>query len=239
MYESFQSKGPQVEFTGGMYVVGHFQEFEDEYLETMYEFYEQDPLQRVRTGDLASRLGVAPASATEMIQRLAARGYLEYIPYKGASLTESGLVHGQKMKRRHRLAEVLLESLPFDGNAHETACRLEHAIDDDLEVALSRLMGGVMVDPSGRPIPAPTKDIEQRIAIHPTSFSLDLLEPNQTGSILAFLLPKNIIDGLQSSCLAVGSTFVRDDEGNLIVEGKHLMLSEEWSKAIFVQLSME
>ena len=52
-------------------MVGHFQEFEDEYLETMYEFYEHDPLQRVRTGDLASRLGVAPASATEMIQRLA------------------------------------------------------------------------------------------------------------------------------------------------------------------------
>ena len=48
-------------------MVGHFQEFEDEYLETMYEFYEHDPLQRVRTGDLASRLGVAPASATEMI----------------------------------------------------------------------------------------------------------------------------------------------------------------------------
>ena len=63
-----------------MDMVGHFQEFEDEYLETMYEFYEHDPLQRVRTGALASRLGVAPASATEMIQRLAARGYLEYIP---------------------------------------------------------------------------------------------------------------------------------------------------------------
>ena len=220
-----------------MYVVGHFQEFEDEYLETMYEFYEQDPLQRVRTGDLASRLGVAPASATEMIQRLAARGYLEYIPYKGASLTESGLVPGQKMKRRHRLAEVLLELLPYEGDAHETACRLEHAIDDDLEVALSRLMGGVTVDPSGRPIPVPTKDIEKRIAFHSTSCSLDLLESNQSGSVLAFLLPKNIIDGLHRSGLSVGSTVLRDDEGNLIVDGKHLMLSEEWSRAIFVQLS--
>ena len=220
-------------------MVGHFQEFEDEYLETMYEFYEQDPLQRVRTGDLASRLGVAPASATEMIQRLAARGYLEYIPYKGASLTESGLVHGQKMKRRHRLAEVLLELLPYDGDPHETACRLEHAIDDDLEVALSRLMGGVTVDPSGRPIPVPTKDIEERLALYSASFSLDVLEVNQTGTVLAFLLPKNIIDGLQSSGLKVGSTVVRDHEGNLIVEGKNLVVSEEWSKAIFVQLSQE
>ena len=105
-------------------MVGHFQEFEDEYLEMMYEFHESDAGGVVRTGDLASKLGVSPASATEMVQRLATRGYLEYIPYKGARLTAQGLVHGQKMKRRHRLAEVLLEILPYDGNPHETACRL-------------------------------------------------------------------------------------------------------------------
>ena len=92
---------------------------------------------------------------------------------------------------------------------------VEHAIDDDLEVALSRLMGGVMVDPSGRPIPVPTKDIEDRLALHSTSLSLDLLRVNQTGSVLAFLLPKNIISGLESSGFAVGSTVVRNDEGTL------------------------
>ena len=63
-------------------MVGHFQEFEDEYLETMYEFHEHEPHGIVRTGELASRLGVTPASATEMVQRLASKGFLEYIPYK-------------------------------------------------------------------------------------------------------------------------------------------------------------
>ena len=116
---------------------GHFQEFEDEYLETMYEFYEKDPELRVRTGSLAESLKISPASATEMVQRLASKGFLDYVPYKGSSLTTKGLEHGKMMKRRHRLAEVLLEHLPFDGNHHETACRLEHAIDDDLDVALS------------------------------------------------------------------------------------------------------
>ena len=72
----------------------------------MYEFYETDSDARVRTGELASRLGVSPASATEMVQRLAQRGFLDYVPYKGAMLTPDGLVHGRKMKRRHRLAEV-------------------------------------------------------------------------------------------------------------------------------------
>ena len=59
-------------------MAGHFQEFEDEYLETMYEFYEDDASARVRTGDLAERLGVSPASATEMIQRLSAKGFMDY-----------------------------------------------------------------------------------------------------------------------------------------------------------------
>jgi Mn-dependent DtxR family transcriptional regulator len=45
---------------------GHFQEFEDEYLETMYSYYERDSELLVRTGELASALGVSPASATEI-----------------------------------------------------------------------------------------------------------------------------------------------------------------------------
>ena len=35
-------------------VTGHFQEFEDEYLETLYEFYEKSPDERVRNGELAN-----------------------------------------------------------------------------------------------------------------------------------------------------------------------------------------
>ncbi|MAP58611.1 MAG: hypothetical protein CL978_00005, partial [Euryarchaeota archaeon] len=142
---------------------GHFQEFEDEYLETMYEFYEKDPNLRVRTGSLAESLKISPASATEMVQRLATKGFLDYIPYKGSSLTAKGLEHGKMMKRRHRLAEVLLEHLPFDGNQHETACRLEHAIDDDLDVALSVYLGNPELDPSGRDIPDIRNELSERL----------------------------------------------------------------------------
>ena len=131
-------------------MVGHFQEFEDEYLETMYEFHEEAPGAMVKTGDLAKRLRVSPASATEMVQRLSKRGFVSYTPYKGVKLTDEGLEHGRRLKRRHRLAEVMLERLPFDGNAHATACRLEHAIDDDLEVALSRWLGHPTTDPADR-----------------------------------------------------------------------------------------
>ena len=87
-------------------MVGHFQEFEDEYLEMMYEFFEQDKNGLVRTGELAEKLGVSPASVTEMLRRLATKGMVLYTPYKGAQLTDKGLVHGKRMKRRHRLAEL-------------------------------------------------------------------------------------------------------------------------------------
>ena len=173
-------------------MVGHFQEFEDEYLEMMYEFHEAEPAGIVRTGDLADKLSVSPASATEMVQRLASRGYLEYIPYKGAKLTEQGLAHGQKMKRRHRLAEVLLDILPYDGNPHETACRLEHAIDDDMEVALSLLITPETTDPSGREIPPPTTDISNRLNGAQRACSLSDLPDGKTGTLSMVLLSASV-----------------------------------------------
>lgn len=220
-------------------MVGHFQEFEDEYLETMYEFYESDSDARVRTGQLASRLGVSPASATEMVQRLAQRGYLDYVPYKGAMLTPDGLVHGRKMKRRHRLAEVLLEILPYEGNAHETACRLEHAIDDDLEVALSALVGPEGVDPSGRPIPEPTEDIALRLPSNSQSLSFRQLIDGQEGKLAALLLPGAAIDILRGDGIGIGSVVVK--KGHQIwQEDKLLMtLSDEWMERIFVTISKE
>ena len=143
---------------------GHFQEFEEEYMETLYEFHETSPGSLVRTGELAQKMGVSPASATEMCQRLAEKGFLDYEPYRGVLLTPAGLAEGMRMKRRHRLAEVLLANvLPFEGDVHETACRLEHAIDDDLEVCLTLMLGNPQFDPSGRDIPPAAEHISSRV----------------------------------------------------------------------------
>jgi len=206
---------------------GHFQEFEDEYLETMYEFYERDAEALVRTGDLSSALSVSPASATEMIQRLASKGLVEYTPYKGARLTENGLIHGRKMKRRHRLAEVLLEILPFDGNAHATACRLEHAIDDDLEVALSLLLGRPDLDPSGREIPTPSPEILQRIeANYKEIRPLTTMEVGEQGSIQAMVLAPARMEQLKAIGLAINSVVARDSNGFALSDGQRIELSD-------------
>jgi DtxR family Mn-dependent transcriptional regulator len=217
-------------------MVGHFQEFEDEYLETMYEFHESEPLGVVRTGDLAARLGVSPASATEMVQRLASRGLLEYIPYKGARLSKDGLVHGQKMKRRHRLAEVLLDHLPYEGNAHETACRLEHAIDDDMEVALSRLVGAEATDPSGRPIPPPTEDIELRLREVGRTVCLSELEPGSSGELVGMLLPAGVKERLEAKGLVLGSHLSKESDRLLTMSGEEFSASEAWLRGLFIRV---
>lgn len=216
-------------------MAGHFQEFEDEYLETMYEFYEQDASSRVRTGDLAERLGVSPASATEMIQRLSGKGFIDYQRYKGAKLTQKGLEHGQMMKRRHRLAEVLLNRIPFDGNMHETACRLEHAIDDDLEVALTVLLGNPMLDPSGREIPSSGEHLEQRVrSFNESLVPLSQLAEHESGSIQGFLVSEALKSAFGTS-LSLNNIITANGNDAYAVDGSELMLGADIANNIIVE----
>ncbi len=216
-------------------MAGHFQEFEDEYLETMYEFYEHDASSRVRTGDLAERLGVSPASATEMIQRLSGKGYIDYQRYKGAKLTQKGLEHGQMMKRRHRLAEVLLDRIPFDGDMHETACRLEHAIDDDLEVALTVLLGNPMIDPSGREIPRSGEHLEKRVqSFNESHMPLSQLVANESGAIQGVLLSE-ALQSVFGTSLSLNTIITANGNDHYAVDGNELMLSEDIAKNIIVE----
>ena len=123
-----------------------------------------------------------------MVQRLAKNGFVDYVPYKGVNLTEKGLDHGMMMKRRHRLAEVLLTLLPFEGDIHETACRLEHAFDDDLEVCISLLLGNPTLDPSGRDIPPANSRIAGKIDSGTSFSNLSDMSVNSTAEIMLIML---------------------------------------------------
>jgi len=216
---------------------GHFQEFEDEYLETMYEFYEKDPSLRVRTGSLAESLKISPASATEMVQRLASKGFLDYIPYKGSSLTAKGLEHGKMMKRRHRLAEVLLEHLPFDGNQHETACRLEHAIDDDLDVALSVYLGNPELDPSGRDIPDIRNELSERLKTKSIGIRrMSDMDRGESGKVSFISLSHEEIEIMSQLGLEIGTEIFFDGEFKLQSTNRILKIDESLSSNIVLHL---
>tara|TARA_B100001109_G_scaffold39428_1_gene31080 strand:- start:303 stop:962 length:660 start_codon:yes stop_codon:yes gene_type:complete len=214
---------------------GHFQEFEDEYLEMMYQFYEKDPDAKVRTGDLAEALRVTPASTTEMVQRLASKGYLEYVPYKGSSLTEKGLTHGKKMKRRHRLAEVLLEHLPFSGNQHATACRLEHAIDDDLEVALTIYLNNPTIDPSGTAIPTMSQDIESRVNSSLSGLrKLNQLEYGESATIKLIVAAKQDIERLGDLNISVGQKISSLGNNSFEIASMALQLDNDIAQSVLI-----
>jgi DtxR family Mn-dependent transcriptional regulator len=216
-------------------VTGHFQEFEDEYLETLYEFNERIPGERVRNGELAKYLGVSPASATEMIQRLAKNGFVDYVPYKGAMLTEKGLEHGMMMKRRHRLAEVLLTQLPFEGNVHETACRLEHAFNDDLEVCISLLLGNPKTDPSGKTIPPANSRIAHRLEPKPSVSTLSDLLVSQKAEVALIMTTSATREVLKSVGINIGDIIERTVSG-IFLNGEEFSISEELGNRILLRL---
>jgi DtxR family Mn-dependent transcriptional regulator len=213
--------------------MGHFQEFEDEYLETLFDFHEKFPGERVRNGALAKYLSVSPASTTEMIQRLATNGYVEYVPYKGALLTEKGLERGQMIKRRHRLTEVLLELLPFDGDVHETACRLEHAFDDDLEVCISILLGNPKFDPSGKAIPPPRDIIAEKISQRTDIKSAFNLKEGESGEIILILSTSS--DQQVLNTLGITSGSIISNSNGLQFNNFNIDMSDEMSKRIIVR----
>ena len=59
-------------------------EFEEMYLKRMFEILSQQPDAIVKTSMLAESMGVSDASTPEMIQKLAGRDLVTYIPYKGS-----------------------------------------------------------------------------------------------------------------------------------------------------------
>jgi len=109
----------------------------------------------VGTSAVAARLGVAPASASGMLRRLADEGLVSYEPYRGARLTGEGERVALEVIRHHRLIELFLAEvlgMPWD-RVHEEAEVLEHHISEELEELIAAKLGEPARDPHGDPIP--------------------------------------------------------------------------------------
>ncbi len=136
-------------------------EFEEMYLKRLFEAHVDNPSDIVKTTQLAEMMDVSPASTTEMIQRLANRDLVTHIPYKGCRLTPDGFQQAAMIKRREGLLKILLtEVIGFEGDVHEAACKIEHAIDEELEMALDKMLGYPEKTPSGERIPIIERQLE-------------------------------------------------------------------------------
>lgn len=126
----------------------------EDYLKTIYELQAGD--KQVSTTALAERLGVAPASVTGMVKKLATMKLVVHQPYQGVTLTRAGETIALEVVRHHRLVESYLSEalgVPWD-QVHAEADKWEHVLSEDLEDRIDALLGHPTTDPHGAPIPA-------------------------------------------------------------------------------------
>jgi len=142
----------------------------EDYLKAIFEIEAADaPGQReapvvAGTNEIAQALGIAPASVTGMLRRLAEQGLIVYERYRGVRLSDAGRRAALRTIRRHRIIEAYLTNAlgyPWD-RVHEEEERLEHAAFDELIDRMAAAIGEPTTDPHGAPIPARDGTIDAR-----------------------------------------------------------------------------
>ncbi|MFC7044090.1 metal-dependent transcriptional regulator [Halobacteriaceae archaeon GCM10025711] len=92
-----------------------------------------------QTGAIADRLDVSPPSVSEMLEKMEQEDLLEYEKHRGARLTDQGEERARSLLRKHCLIErFLIEYLDVEAGFHDEACRMEHAMSDDIAARLGK-----------------------------------------------------------------------------------------------------
>jgi DtxR family Mn-dependent transcriptional regulator len=129
----------------------------DDYLKAIYTLGGEER-RRVGGSELAARLCVAPASITNMLQKLAAApvSLVDYERGQGVRLSAAGRLRALEIVRHHRLVETFLyEVLHYSvEELHDEAERLEHFISERFEERVAAKLGNPQTDPHGHCIPA-------------------------------------------------------------------------------------
>jgi len=124
-----------------------------EYLEAIYKLHQEG--RRLGTTELGKELAVSPASAAEMMDRLAEKGLAEKSRDRGIALTRKGRKAALELIRKHRISErFLVDVLGMDWkDVHEEACKLEHVLSPEVESRMEALLKNADTCPHGHPIP--------------------------------------------------------------------------------------
>ncbi|MDR7543432.1 MAG: metal-dependent transcriptional regulator [Armatimonadota bacterium] len=206
----------------------------EDYLKAIYTLAQAHA--RVTTNGLAERLGVSPASVTNMIKRLARLRLVRHRPYHGVELTEAGEKVALEVIRHHRLLELYLSrhlGVRLD-RVHGEADRLEHAISEELEDRIAVALGQPDLDPHGDPIPARDGSIAGS-----TARTLAAARPGQRGLIVRVsdrddrivreLEAAGLLPGVALEVVATGSKGI-----DVHVEGRLQRVGVALAQAIYV-----
>jgi DtxR family Mn-dependent transcriptional regulator len=217
-----------------------FSKAEEDYLKAIYHLADKEA--PVATNAIAEELQTKPASVTDMVRKLAEKGALHYIKYKGTDLTETGRAAALKLIRKHRLWEVfLVEKLKFKWHEiHEVAEQLEHIRSPLLIQKLDEFLDFPKFDPHGDPIPDAdgVMAAQDRFPLSkaPENGSVTIVSVDDSDPQLLQYLSKQLL--LPGTTIEVGNRLRFDNSVEVnIAGGAVVMLSAMVAEAIFVQSS--
>lgn len=193
-----------------------------------------------KPGNIAKKLGISNAAATDMAKKLAARDLLNYEKYQELQLTDKGVKMALNVIRKHRLWEAFLFKM-FDMSLHDIhreAELLEHQTSDLLAEKISAYLGHPKFDPHGDPIPNANGEITTK----DTSISLSEALEGKTYTIARLMSDDKEFfefctqNGIKyRNTLTITKQFSGNKMTQILVETNTIVLNEDFTKNIYVE----
>jgi len=191
------------------------------------------------TGVLAERLGIAPATATATVKRMAERGLVDHRPYRGVELTPAGRRLAVAAIRRHRIVErFLADMLGYPWNrADKLATSFEHELPKEVEDRLYVALDRPSSCPHGFPIPAPEEvgdipALPPLYGLEPGDVAVVAVPGSTDPAVVAFLDTLGLRPGVQ---VQVREKHPFDGPLVVRVDGHDRTLGEKVARQIFVK----
>ena len=192
-----------------------------------------------KPGNIAKKLGISNAAATDMAKKLASKDLLHYQKYQALQLTEKGTKMALNVIRKHRLWEALLFKM-FDMSLHEIhreAELLEHETSNFLADKISEYLGHPKFDPHGDPIP----NTEGKITTKDTSITLSNSEEGNDYIISRLMSDDKeffdfcALNGLKyGNVISVTKQFTKNKMTQISINNNTILLNEDFTNIIYV-----
>ena len=213
----------------------------EDYLKTIYKLREGD--EAVTTQALASRLHVAPPSATSMMKKLASLKLVRHEKYRGVELTPAGEKIALEVIRHHRLIETYLAEVlgvAWD-KVHDEAERWEHVLSEEVEAKMAEALNHPARDPHGAPIPSidgeVARDGWERLSDSKAGTLATVRRvSDENAELLRHLREINLVPGTPLEVLRATPA-----EGVLLlkISGKRKTIGLAPARAVFVEIRQE
>lgn len=210
---------------------------EEDYLKCLYHL--QQGNKNVSTNEIANYLSMKPSSVSDMLKKLAEKKCVNYLKYKGSSLTKKGKLIALSVIRKHRLWETfLVNKLGFSwSKVHNIAEQLEHVNSEELIDKLDYFLAYPQIDPHGDPIPQKNgtiAELNQKLLSELKHGEEGIITGIKKGtpSLLNFLDQKNIKLGDQIQLISI---LEFDQSAEVIIHEKAINLSEKICSNLLIE----